>query len=258
MRILFFFIAAVVFVCFPSWAKSAAVYLKNGQVLEGEIVERNDFYIKVIEPEQGVPLIYLLFEIEKIDMGTEYPPDGAPETVERYKCDYTVYENTELGFKVSVPAGWEKNDIPVKHPLDSDEMKLLSKTVFTPDEKNAVPYVWIRVFKTENDKDLVRMVKDMTRLVAISAREKGTFGYRMKVKPVELSRGTQQYVQATVFYVPGVGGKYVSGREITIIDNYFPGRGYVVCFSLGVYSAECSQYSGVNEKAVETFVFTGQ
>lgn len=262
----FFSLTACISICLLAWAKEDTVYLKDGRVIKGTIVEKNDLYIKIIQPKHGIPLVYWPSEIKKIDTDSEYSPDNAPKTAERYECEYAVYENTEFGFKISVPKNWKKNDVPSKRPVsDSGERNLLSRTVFTPYEKtsvlyekNFVPYVNVIVFKMEDNKDLLRIFKDLHRKKAIAAKEQGTFSYRMKGPPVELSRGAQRYVQGSAIFVPGVSGAGVSGREITIIDNYFAGRGCVIWVALGMYSDELSRYSGINDKIVETFSLTVQ
>jgi tetratricopeptide (TPR) repeat protein len=87
--------------CFPYSAFAETVILKSGKKVEGKIIKKTDKYIQVDFP--GVPLTYLLDEIESIEGGTlslpiieEELPVQRPVAKEEKSQDYNVSDHKDI------------------------------------------------------------------------------------------------------------------------------------------------------------------
>lgn len=109
--------------CFPITLLAETVVLKSGKMIEGEMLEKTDEYIKI--DFHGIALTYFFDEISDIDgekpavfsakkeelstQTTEYPQE------EQVKQEGEYYTNDEYGIKIWHPSNWQVFDKNV-HP----------------------------------------------------------------------------------------------------------------------------------------------
>ncbi len=93
----FFLILIAVF--FYSYTYAASVNLKTGQIIEGEIIERTDEYIKI--NSQGVYMFYVVNEIESVDGIPLLPLDKDINTFTVKKAaEYVLQGKTDEAVKL--------------------------------------------------------------------------------------------------------------------------------------------------------------
>jgi hypothetical protein len=105
--------AALFFFLSGAYGFAATIYLKNGEVVNGEVVEKQESYIKVMVKSGA--RIFIPSEIERIEY--EAPPleevkppegsvsEGIPESGKEYPKG-ELYTNKEFGFSFCWPVGW--------------------------------------------------------------------------------------------------------------------------------------------------------
>ena len=92
----------------PGQVSAETVYLKNGKVISGKIVEKTDKYIRI--ESNGVRDIRFTDEIERIE------ETGAPVAAKTQQAavvnaaEGEAYINKEFGFEIRGPVGWFKKD----------------------------------------------------------------------------------------------------------------------------------------------------
>ena len=103
MPFIFMFITALLV---PGKVSAETVYLKNGKVINGKIVERTDKYIRI--ESDGARDIRFTDEIERIEEA------GAPVAAKTQQAavvsaaEGELYINEKVGFEIRAPVGWFK------------------------------------------------------------------------------------------------------------------------------------------------------
>lgn len=98
------FLALLIFLLlFAGNSSAEKVYLKSGKVIEGEITEKEEQYIKI--NYNGVNLTYWLDEIERIGNQNSPSEVGISELISSDSSEKFYYDK-ERNLKIAIPTGW--------------------------------------------------------------------------------------------------------------------------------------------------------
>lgn len=139
-------ITAVLVLCFSSSCAAATITLKDGSVVEGEIEEKTDSYIKL--RTYGVSIPYFYNEIKDVQ---EKSPSGQKSTKENPAGADSLpreYVNSDYGVSIVWPKGWEVFQRPV--PKADEGVRLYAKRI----SKEKIPYVGMHISRTSPEKIL--------------------------------------------------------------------------------------------------------
>lgn len=246
---LVFALTAVFTVFFISPARCEKLYLKNGRVVNGVIIEANDKYVKIIDPDHGCPMLYLSGEIKVTTSG-----DGGRKEEECSGCSYSVYRNATFGLELPVPSGWKIFDTP-RSGVFSPKV-ILFKIDFTPGAEEALPCIRVQVFNAGDSKDLLQEIKDRMRNRLVLWRRKDVSPVWISEWPSVHSAAGRYYIRRTMIFTAGDKSEYKPGSEILTSDSFFQGKKYMVKVSLCVSPGDYGRYKAMYKDIIDGFRFS--
>jgi len=243
--------AAFIVLFFPP-ARCERLYLNDGRVVNGMIIEENDRYVEIVNSSCGSPMLYLWGEIARITDDAGLPRKDLPAAND---IRAPVYRNAEFGFAVPVPDGWIISAFESTH---STGEKPLMDVTFMPEKGKKIPYFRIQVFDTESPRDLLLSVKNRMRKYLLVWKKKGIPAFQVKEWPrIRSSRGQEYISREMLFIAQGKSGcKDKPGTRTVFVDSFFPGEKYMVRVSMYYYLDESSRYKPVYEELTGGFRFT--